>query len=636
MFKRLIRIIAICMSVFHLYTVIFGVMDPLLQRSIHLFFIVILVILISNEKYNYLKIVDNIKVLLPLTLAVLSIGYIFLNYSYLVYERFCYVTPLTGLQIILGIVFVVVVLEATRRTIGIILPIVALLMFSYAFLGPFLPGILRHRGYSIDLLLDIQYLTTGGVFGMPLGVSATYVFLFILFGSFLVKVGLGELFMNVASGLTGRTTGGPAKIAVVASGLMGAISGSPISNVLITGSFTIPMMKKLGYSPHFAGAVEAVASTGGQIMPPLMGVVAFMMAEYTGIPYIRIAAYALIPALLYYWGIGLAVHLEAVKLGLKGLKKEEVPDWKKELKIRFHLLIPILVLLYLLIRGFSPMFSCFYSLLSTILVSFFSRLTRIGFNDILDGLKEGALSSLVVGSSLATAGMISGIFSLTGLGLRMGNLIIEVSGQNLFVLLLLTMLLTLILGMGLPASASYILQVAITIPALSKVLQAEAVTLGISHLAGNQIAFLAHIFVMYFASIAVITPPVALVAYAAAGLAGSNPIQTAVTASKLGFSAYIVPFMFVLAPGLLLLDTPANIIMSSITAFLGVSLVTCGLSKYAFVRMSWISQFFCMGGGVLLIFPGLITDVGGVTLGCLGLAINLYYSKKTNQLKEAF
>lgn len=616
----LITITAVTMSLFQLYVAFFGAIESYLLRLTHLSFALILVYLVERGRGRQKGFTLADGCWLALTLA--SIAYLLIRYQYIIGERFYFVTPVSGLELFLGIIFMLVLLEATRRISGWAFPTVAVVFLIYVFAGPWLPGILRHGGYSLAQLVDLQYLSTMGIFGMPLGISASYVFLFVLFGSFLAKSGLGDLLMDVALGLTGRSVGGPAKVAVIASALFGTISGSPVSNVTTTGSFTIPLMKRLGYRPEFAGAVEAAASTGGQIMPPIMGVIAFMMAEYTGIPYIKIALHAVIPAILYYWGIYLAVHFEALRLGLRGLAPEETPQWKETARRKGHMVLPIVVLLFLLTRGYSPAFAVSYSILATLGIAALRKDTRMGWREILQALRDGAIASLLVVTSMAVAGLVSGVFNLTGLGLRFSGSLTELAGGSLFLMLFLTMVASLVLGMGLPASASYVIQVAVTIPAMVKILtnyqpQQDPLV----------IALTAHMFVMYFASIAVITPPVAMAAYAAAGIARGEPMRTGFIASRLAISAFVVPFMFVLAPGLLMVGGVTQILSVSLTALMGVALVAIGLEGFMWAKLSWWQRALMVCGGMCLIIPGWTTDVAGLALGGVGVAGNWYTAR---------
>lgn len=618
---NVVTVIAVSMSLFQLYVAFFGALETYLMRTVHLSFALVLVYLTERGRQRCERrftVYDWVW----LILALAPISYLFVRYQYIVSERFYFVTPLSLLEVVLGVVFMLTLLEATRRVTGWALPVVAVVFLVYVFTGPWLPGIFKHGGYSLAQLVDLQYLSTMGIFGMPLGISANYVFLFILFGSFLVRSGLGDLLTDVVLGIAGRSTGGPAKVSVIGSSLFGMISGSPTANATTVGAFTIPLMRKVGYRPEFAGAVEAAASTGGQIMPPVMGVVAFMMAEYTGIPYIKIAMHALIPAVLYYLGIYLAVHFEAARHGLRGLAPEELPQWKETVRRKGHMVLPVIVLVFLLAKGYSPTFAASYSILATVATAALRKETRMGWRDILGALRDGALSSLLVVATMATAGLVSGIFNLTGLGLRFTSSLTELAGGNLFLMLFLTMVASLVLGLGLPASASYVIQVAVTIPAMVRVLavwnpgQDPVIT-----------ALISHMFVMYFASMAPITPPDASAAYAAAGIAKGEPMRTGFIATRLAIAAYIVPYIFALAPGLLMVGNLLEILIVSLKAVLAVTLVAIGLEGFMWARLSWWQRWLMIIGGVCLIIPGWLSDLLGLLFGGGGVIGNWCSSK---------
>ncbi|GAB7389134.1 TRAP transporter permease [Bacillaceae bacterium] len=608
MVKRTTALVMYAMAAFHLYTGLFGTFETFLQRFTHLSFALLLIFLLYpyRTRSRQLNAVLNSAVLL---LAALSLGYLYWNYKYILSERFPMVTPLTTTELILGIILILLVLEATRKMAGWSLPVIALLFLAYGFAGPYLPGILKHGGYNLSSIVDLNYLGTDGTFGIPLGASATYIALFILFGAFLAKSGLGELLMDLALGVAGHMKGGPAKVAVIGSALHGMLSGSAAANVITVGTATIPLMKKIGYKAHFAGGVEAAASAGSQIMPPVMGIIAFLMAQYTGIPYIQIAGYALLPALLYFWGIWVFVHLEAVKLGLEGLPKREIPDWKASLKKRWHLLLPIVLLLGLLVMDYSPSYAVSYSILGVVAISAFRKETRMGRKDILEALKDGVKGMLMIAVATATAGMISGMFGLTGLGLRFTASLSDLSGGNVILALLLTALTAFILGLGLPPSASYIVQVAITIPALIGILQ----TNGNDAIVANAV-ILAHMFVMYWASVGVITPPDALAAYAAAAIADANPMKTALSATRLAFVAYMIPFMFVLNPAYLLIGTPSQIVFAIISGFLGVVAFGVAFQGYLKERVGWLRRSWALLAAILLVIPATIANWSGIAL----------------------
>lgn len=604
---RLCKMVLYGLSLFHLYTGFFGNFETFFQRFVHLSFVVVLIFLIYPYKLKYKKL-NFVLSGTMVGLGIISMSYLYLNYDYIMTERFPMVSPLTPEEIILGTIFILVILEATRKVAGTALSVIALIFLLYGFAGPFLPGILTHAGYSWESIIDLNYLGTEGAFGIPLGASATYIALFILFGTFLAKSGLGDLLMDIAMGIAGHTRGGPAKVSIIGSALHGMLSGSAVANVMTVGTSTIPLMKKIGYKSHFAGGVEAAASAGSQIMPPVMGIVAFIMAQYTGISYIQIAGYALLPAILYFWGVGVMVHLEAVKLGLSGIPKKELPDWKTSLKKKWHLLIPIAVLLALLMLDYSPSYAVSYSILSILVFSSLHKETRMNWKSILEALEEGAKGMLMIGAATATAGIISGLFGLTGLGLRFTALLGELSGGNLLLALILTAIASFILGMGLPPSASYIVQVAITIPALVGILESGSPPIS------EHALLLAHMFVMYWASIAVITPPDALASFAAATIAQSPPMRTALSATKLAFVAYIIPFMFVLNPAYLMIGTLFEKLLAILAGFLGV--LSFGIIFQGFLerKLGWFSRFWALTTGVLMIIPNDTLNIIGILM----------------------
>jgi TRAP transporter 4TM/12TM fusion protein len=459
--KRILRWvvsgIAVSMSLFHLYTAGFGVLGDLNQRAAHLTFTFVLIFLAyaaSPRSRSRLALLD-------VGLAVLgavAAGYLLFNYEYVV-SRELYITPIKPWEWVLAVATIALVLEAARRTNGWPLVIVATAFLVYAFVGPYLPGLLSHRGVPPAKLVDQLYLTVEGIFGIALAVSSTFVFLFILFGAFLEKSGTGEFFIDLSKAMVGHLRGGPAKMAVVASGFFGTISGSAVANVVTTGTFTIPLMRRLGYTRDFSGAVEAVASTGGQFMPPVMGAAAFVLAEFSGVPYLRVCVHAAIPALLYYLAVGTMVHLEAHKLGIQGLPRNEMPPFWGVLEFGWHLFLPLVGIVYFLMQGFTPLLAGFYAVLLTIVISMVRKATRMTPRKIYAALEAGALAALPVAAACAAAGIVIGVVNLTGLGLRFSSLIVNLSGGNLMAALILTMLASLILGMGLPTSGDLLIVV---------------------------------------------------------------------------------------------------------------------------------------------------------------------------------
>lgn len=596
--KKAIALVAILMSLYHLYAAAFGAPEAMMHRSIHLAFTLILVFLLSMmselERRKAKFYTDSIL----LVCALLSLGYIFLNYEYVV-TRYPYVDALSPWDFIMGIVLTVILLEASRRLIGWALPVTAVVFLLYALFGQHLPGLMRHTGFSVDTIIDQVYLTTEGIFGIPLGVSATYVILFIIFGAFLEQSGTGQFFMDFATALVGGSKGGPGKISCVSSSLFGTISGSAVANVMVDGWLTIPLMKRTGFKHEFAAAVEATASTGGQIMPPVMGAAAFVIAEFTGIAYVDICKHALVPALLYYLALFMAIHFEATKTGLLGIPKEDRPKLNHVLSMKGHLFFPLVVIVYFMLAGYTPMYACIYATLSVVLIALVRKDTRMGLMKILSALEFGAKNTLTVAAACACAGIVVGMINLTGLGLKFTSLILLIAGNSLAPALIFTMIAGIILGMGLPTTAAYIVQAALLIPALIK--------LGVPMIG-------AHLFVFYFAIISAITPPVAMAVYAAAGISGSNLWRTGLAAIKIGATGFVVPFMFVYGPSLLLIGSLSDIILTIVSASIGVIALSAGLMGWVIKEASHLERGMLMAGALLLIKPGPYTDAIGFAL----------------------
>jgi TRAP transporter 4TM/12TM fusion protein len=609
---RLVSSIAILFSLFQVYTGLMGVLPAQLQRSIHLTFVFVLVYLLypssnkmKKDRFHWIDIV----------LALMGAGaglYIALNYKELIYRAGDYMT----LDLIIGGIAILLVLEGARRVVGLPIAIIASVFLLYAKVGPYLPGFLNHRGYSVERIISHMYYTTEGIIGVPLGVAATFIFLFILFGAFLEKTGIGKFFIDLANSVAGFAAGGPAKVAVITSALEGTISGSSVANTVGSGSFTIPLMKSLGYKPEFAAAVEAAASTGGQIMPPVMGAAAFLMAEFIGVPYMDIAKAAIIPALLYFTGIWIMVHFEAKKMGMKGLSKEQLPKLGKVLKERGYLFIPLLGIIYFLVEGSTPIKAALYGLGLAIAASFIRKDTRISLKGFLEALETGARNALGVSIACACAGIIVGTITLTGLGLKLGNGLVGLSGGNLILTLVFTMISSLILGMGAPTTANYIITSTIAAPAI--------VMLGVPVLA-------AHMFTFYFGIIADITPPVALAAFAGSAIAKSDPLKTAITASKLAIAAFIIPYVFVFNPAMLLIDTtPLQVVQIVITSILGMVGIGAAMEGYFITHANALERVAFLIGGLLLVDPGAVTDIIGFVI----LGILFVYQKKKSKSQD--
>lgn len=520
------------------------------------------------------------------------------------------------IDIIMGTILIVLVLIASRRLSGWALPILSIIFILYALYGRSLPGIFRHRGYTWKRIVTYLTTDTGGIYGTSIKVSATYIVLFIIFGEVMNKCGMGQFFNDIANAIAGHTKGGPAKVAVLASGFLGSINGSAVANVVTTGTFTIPLMKKTGYSKEFAGSVEATASVGGQLLPPIMGAAAFVMAETLGVKYGVIIKAAVIPALIYYLGIIIQVQMRATKDHLNGLPKEQMPKVKDVMKERGHLLIPILFLLYMLIfSGVTVIRGAFWTIIVTIVVAELRPISRMSFKDICDAFVQGAKSTVSVAIACACVGIIVGVCGQTGFALNVAHAIISIGKQSLMLTLLFTMVTCMILGMGLPSIPSYLITATIAAPAL--------VELG-------QPVIAAHMFCFYFAMFANLTPPVALASFAAAGLSGGSPMKTGWQSVRLALAGFIVPFMFVYNPQLLLENvTFLTGLQVIVTACTGVVLIAAAAEGYLMGRMNVVLRLLAGVGALLLIDSGLWTDLGG--LACLAvilLAQKFVFNKK--------
>ncbi len=595
-----ISVVAISMSVFQFYTSGFGSLLALKQRAVHLAFALSLTFLIyPRSTKEFLKNKTKIP-FYDIVLSILGAGVCL--YLVVLYKELVIRAGLpTKLDLIMGGIAILLVLEATRRITGPALPIVVIVFLIYSYFGQMMPGFFAHRGYSLERIIEHLYAGTEGIFGIPLGVSSSFVFLFILFGAVLNKTGMSKFFIDVAMALAGHTTGGPAKVAVIASGFFGSISGSSVANVVSTGTFTIPLMKSIGYRKDFAGAVEAAASTGGQIMPPVMGAAAFIMAEFLGIPYIRIAAAAAIPAIIYYLAVGTMVHLEACKYGLKGLPKEQLPRLSKVLKQKGHLLIPIVGLVYFLVRGYTPLFSAFWAIVMCLAISMIKAETRLNLRKLGEAFEDGAKTALGVATACACAGMVVGATTLTGLGLKIANGLVILGGGNLILTLFFTMVASIILGMGLPTTAKYVILSIMAAPAL--------IELGVHPIA-------AHLFILYFGVIADLTPPVALAAYAGAGISGGNSMNTGFIAVRLAAAGFALPYVFCLDSGLMFLNggSIGHGLILIVTSLAGVLSLGAATEGYLFDHTKIYERVILIISALALIDPGWLTDSVGIGL----------------------
>ena len=611
----IVSAIAITFSLFQLYTSVFGVLDAHLQRAIHLSFGMALIFLMYPTRASWSKTsVHPLDVLLSIIGAALPM-YVVVFYSDLVLRS----GQITSEDMIVGTLGILMVIEAARRVVGWPIVIVAILFMVYGFAGPYMPDILAHRGLDVGDVVSHLYFTTEGVFGIPLGVSSTFIFLFILFGAYLETTGLGKFFIDIANALAGWAAGGPAKVAVLSSGLMGTVSGSSVGNVVGTGSFTIPMMKKMGYSKEFAGAVEAAASTGGQLMPPIMGAAAFLMAEFMGVPYLDVVKAAAIPAVLYYTGVWIGVHLEAKKNGLKGIPRDQLPKFKELFVERGHLALPLFGIIYLLVAGYSPTRAALAAIVLAIVASFLRKSTRMKPVEIIQGLEKGAKGVLGVMIACASAGIIIGIVTKTGVGLKLAGALIDLAGGMLLPAMFFTMVTSLILGMGVPTTANYVITSTIAAPAL--------IQMGVPLMA-------AHMFVFYFGIIADVTPPVALAAFAGAGISGGNPMKTGVEASKLAVAAFVIPYIFVLSPAILMINTTAGeLIWALITALIGMVGLGAAMIGYFLAPANPLIRLMAFFGGLMMVDPGLYTDMIGFVV--LGIAVFIQWNKSKKIAAQA-
>lgn len=610
----LITIIAVAMSLFHLYTSGFGLLLAMKQRATHLAFVLVLVFLLYPFSQKSAKEKIPWYDFIIAGLAVFATMYMVVNFEEMVLRAGL---P-TRLDLFVGFLGIALLLEGTRRVSSPILPCIAIFFLFYCYFGRYFPEMFQHRGFNIHRIINHMYMGTEGVFGIPLAVSATFVFMFILFGSFLEQTGMGKFIIDLSMALAGHATGGPAKVAVLSSGLMGSISGSSVANVCTTGMFTIPLMKSVGYKPYFAGAVEAVASTGGQIMPPVMGAAAFIMAEFLGVPYIKVALAAIVPALLYYFAVMVQVHLEASRLGLMGLPRDRLPNLWHLLRTKGHLLIPLFGIVYFLLSGYTPLKAAYYGILITVGVSFLNKDTRLSPKKLKEALESGARGALGVACACGTVGIIVGTATLTGLGLRIASAIVAIAGGMLLPSLLLTMVACILLGAGLPTTANFIVTSTMCAPALFKL---------------NVPPMAAYMFVLYFGIAADLSPPVALAAYAGAGIAGDDPMKTGATAVKLALAGFLVPYIYVYNPMLVLVGfKPLPFALALVTAILGVFLL--GMSSIGFykAKMALWQRALAFVGALGLLIPGIQTDILGLVI--LG-SMHFLQVQKARKLQEA-
>lgn len=625
--------ISVIFVLFQLYATLSGAITAQVLRATHLAFVQLLAFLLfpptKNSPRNTLPWYDIVLGLIGVACWL----YIVVNFDSLV-RRSGNNTPL---DVAVGIVGILVLFESCRRIVGIPIMIIAGSFIVFAFAGKYLPGFLHHRGYSLQRVVCHLFYNTEGIMGTPIGACSTFIFLFILFGALLEKTGIGHFFIDVCNALAGGASGGPAKVAVLSSALLGTVSGSSVSNTVGSGSFTIPMMKRLGYKGEFAGAVEAAASTGGQIMPPIMGAAAFLMAESLGLPYITIVKAAIVPAILYFTGIFITVHLEAKKLGLKGLPKDQLPRFMPLLLRKGYMILPLVVIIYFLCAGKTAVFAALMGIIACVLVGFgvsvsdlaHGRKPSFSGKDIVEIMCTAARNIISVAIACGMAGIIIGIVTLTGLGLRLGNGLVMLAHGKLLLTLVFTMVASIILGMGAPTTANYLITSTITAGAI--------ISLGIEPLA-------AHMFAFYFGIIADVTPPVALAAIAGAAIAKAKPMKTALNATKLAIGAFIIPYMFVYNSKMLMINASAlSVVMIIITAILGMFGISVALEGYGFnntgffynsrkgkatiIAFDAVERLLFAIAGLLCVIPETKTDIIGVSLLAVLIAYQLILKK---------
>jgi len=603
-----VTISAVILSVVSLYTAFFGIFETIVQRTFHLTMIFILALFIYQlklaQRHPWIDLIINVFLASLFTIANV---YLILNWKEL------YISPfLTPTGLILGLAAIAIILELIRRTVGLSLAIIVLIFIAYTYFGNYIPGFLAHRGYNLERIVVQVFAGTEGIYGIPVGVCATIVIIFILFGSFIEIAGASTVFLDIATSLAGRQRGGPAKTAIFASGLMGMLSGSPAANVATTGAVTIPMMKKSGVEPHVAGAIEAVASSGGYKTPPVMGAVAFIMAHMLGMSYWKVCIAAALPAFFHYFGLFLMVDFHAGQKGFKGLAKGEVPKFLPSLKKGSFFIIPVGLLIALLASRYSAMFACAYSLLSLWIIAFFSK--TLSISKVIKALKDGAVRMIMITVPCAAAGIILGILTLTGIGMKLSEIIGFLAGGSLFFTLFWIMIISIVLGMGLPPVVSYIVLAALEAPIL--------VEMGVNPVA-------AHLFIFYFCTLSLITPPICTTAFTAAAIAGSPPMKTGLEAVRFGIVLYTLPYLFVYNPALILKGTPIEIFYVLIIAIIGIFSLAIGAQGYLLDSIGWWKRFMFVLASILIFWPQYLMTIAGLFLVIILVAFEKTKSHKT-------
>lgn len=614
------------LSLFHYYTAGFGLLREVTHRGVHMAFVLALIFLVFSARRNDHKLYDSslwrpagIPVYDWVLMAVAVVTTLYVPWIF--HDLAFRVGNPLPIDVVMGTLLIVVLLEATRRSMGWPLPVIAMLAMAYAVFGRHAPGMLVHPGASWSTVVNHLYLTSQGIYGLPVGVVATYVFHFVLFGVLATRMGLGQLFIDAATSIAGRFSGGPAKVSVVSSALMGTITGSSIANAVTTGALTIPAMIRIGYKRHFAAAVEAAASTGGQITPPIMGAAAFLMIEFLGIPYTHIMIAALVPAFMHFFGVLMQVHFEAKRRGLRGLTKEEMPQIWKVLKRDWPTLFPLFVLIGILMNGYTPYLAAFWGITLCILIGLVNPRNRLTPKDVFEAFVTGAKYALAVGAAAATVGIIIGVVTLTGVSFKVAYMVtstaadwaaaiepfvpfglMSAAGLTLLMTLLLTAVVCIVMGTGVPTTANYLIMVAVTAPILA--------LLGVE-------AIVAHFFVFYYGILADITPPVALCAYATAGIAGSNPFTTGNTAFRLSMGKALVPFVFVFSPSMLIMVqnfSMSEFLLATYGCILGITALSAAFSDYLSDRLWWWERALLAFAAILLVAPELTTTIIGTLI----------------------
>jgi TRAP transporter 4TM/12TM fusion protein len=620
----------VALSAFHYYTAGFGILTEHWHKSIHLAAVLGLIFIMFPTKHEFGPRIGNVPVTDWILAALVAASCFYLP---IVFDELTFRIGMPNLpDMIMGTIMIVLVLETTRRAMGWVLPAIVIVFILYGLFGNNLSGVLAHPGSSWEAFLSHVYLTQEGIFGIPVKVVATFVFHFVLFGVLATRMGLGQFFIDIASIIAGRYPGGPAKVAVVSSAMFGSISGSSIANTVTTGSLTIPAMKRIGYKPHFAGAVEAAASAGGQITPPIMGAAAFVMIEFLEIPLTTLLIAAAVPAAMHFWGVFVQVHFEAKRLGLRGMEPSEVPRLWPTIRDGWPTVIPLVLLVYVIMQGYTPYLAAFVGITACIVVGFLNPRNRMTLKDLWDAFDMGARYALAVGAAAAAVGIVVGVVTLTGAGFRVSFIVTQAAvqtaeffrpvvemlpagigsmqGLTLFITLVFIALICIAMGAGIPTTALYIVLAAIAAPAVQQ--------LGVPPLA-------AHLFILYYGILADLTPPVCVAAYAAAGIAGSNPFRTGLTAFRLGMAKATVPFVFAYAPVMLIMVpdfTLSAFLFTTITCAIGVLFLGIGMTGYAFTHMGLVSQGVLVIASLLMISPSVVMTAAGAVIAAPVLLAN--------------